>query len=158
MAFLLALPKIDRARTGIIARLPFGRRVKERLHHVAESVTLAVSGLRDPSRLLPFCSLTALVWTLDATTGVILAYAIGMRLVFSVALLLLTGLALGNALPSTPGAVGIFQFAAVTVLVPFHFTRTDAIAFILVGQAATYAVITTLGLIGLWRYRQQGEA
>jgi uncharacterized membrane protein YbhN (UPF0104 family) len=154
-ATLLALPWIDGGRAGFVARLPFGERAKRRLHHIAGSVTLAVSGLRDPIRLLRLCALTALVWTLDATAGMILARAIELHLLFAVALLLSTGLALGNALPSTPGAVGIFQFAAVTVLVPFGFTRTDAIAFILVAQAATYLVITALGLIGLWRYRAE---
>jgi uncharacterized membrane protein YuzA (DUF378 family) len=52
--------------------------------------------------------------------------------------------------------VGIFQFAAVKVLTPFNFTQTEAIAYILVAQAAAYIVITTLGLIGLWRYRVAG--
>jgi hypothetical protein len=154
-AFLLALPWIDRSRPRLVARLPFSERAKDRLHHIAASVTLAVSGLRDPLRLLRFCTLTALVWTLDATAAMILARAIGMHLRFAVALLLSTGLALGNALPSTPGAVGIVQFAAVTVLVPFGFTRTDAIAFILGAQATTYVVITALGLIGLWQCRIQ---
>ncbi len=153
IALLLVLPKLDRASTGIIARLPVSQGVKHRLHGIAQSATLALTALRDPSRLFQVCAVTALVWTLDATAAVILAHALGMRLLFAVALLLLTGLALGNALPSTPGAVGIFQFAAVTVLAPFNFTHTDAIAFILVAQAASYVVITTLGLVGLWRYR-----
>src|SRR6266568_502144 len=156
-AILLVLPAFDRARTGLIARLPLRGRLRERLHGIAASVTLALSAIRDPLRLLRLCALTALVWTLDATAAVILADALGMRLLFPIALLLATGLALGNALPSTPGAIGIFQFAAVAVLVPFNFTRTDAIAYILVAQAAAYFVITTLGLIGLWRYRANSE-
>jgi hypothetical protein len=36
---------------------------------------------------------------------------------------------------------------------PFNFTQTDAATYILVAQAVTYVVITTLGLIGLWQYR-----
>jgi hypothetical protein len=71
--------------------------------------------------------------------------------------LLSTGLALGNVLPSTPGAVGIFQFAAVQVLTPFNFTHTEAIAYILVAQAVGYFIITSLGLIGMWRYRAAGH-
>jgi uncharacterized membrane protein YbhN (UPF0104 family) len=107
-------------------------------------------------RLFQVCGATTIVWALDATAAVILARALGMHLLFSVAVLLSTGLAIGNALPSTPGAVGIFQFAAVTVLTPFNYTQTEAIAYILVAQAAGYVVITTLGLIGLWRYRLTG--
>jgi uncharacterized membrane protein YbhN (UPF0104 family) len=126
------------------------------MHGITETVTLALTALRDPSRLVRVCGATITVWTLDATAAVILARALGMHLVFPVAILLSTGLAIGNALPSTPGAVGIFQFAAVTVLTPFHYTQTDAIAYILFAQATAYVVITTLGLIGLWRYRVAG--
>jgi glycosyltransferase 2 family protein len=152
-AFLLALPAIDRARTGLIIRLPVSQRFKDRLHHIAENVGLALVALRNPWRLIRVCAITAVIWALDATTAVILAHALRLNLLFAVALLLSTGLALGNALPSTPGAIGIFQFAAITVLTPFNFSRSDAIAYILVAQAAAYVVITTLGLIGLWRYR-----
>lgn len=151
--FLMALPGIDRSRTGFVARFPVSARLKQKLHTIAQSVTLALGTLRNVLRLTQVCAATAVVWLLDATASVILAHAVGMHLLLSVALLLSTGLALGNALPSTPGAIGIFQFAAVTVLMPFHFTRSDAIAYILVAQAASYFVITTLGLVGLWQYR-----
>jgi glycosyltransferase 2 family protein len=154
--FFLLLPWIDRTRTGIVEHVPVGAKMKDRLHGIAESVTLALIALRDPLRLFRVCGATTVIWTLDACAAVILAHALGMRLLFSVAVLLSTGLALGNVLPSTPGAVGIFQFAAVQVLTPFNFTQTEAIAYILVAQAVGYAIITALGLIGLWRYRVAG--
>lgn len=153
IAFLLLLPRLDRARAGLIARLPFGPGMNRRLHDVAEGVSLGLTALRDPKRLLRICAVTAIIWTLDATAAVILAHALDMRLLFSVALLLGLGLGLGNALPATPGALGISQFVAVSVLVPFNFTHTDAIAYILVAQAGSYVVITLLGLLGLWQYR-----
>jgi glycosyltransferase 2 family protein len=156
-ASLLALPRIDRARTGLITRLPVSPRMKDRVHRITKSVNLALVAIREPWRLTRVCAISALIWALDATAAVILAHALGLHLMFPVALLLLTGLALGNALPSTPGAIGIFQFAAITVLTPFNFSRSDAIAYILVAQAAAYVVITTLGLIGLWRYRVSGR-
>jgi uncharacterized membrane protein YbhN (UPF0104 family) len=71
-----------------------------------------------------------------------------------VAFLLIAGLGVGTALPSTPGYVGIYQFVAVTVLTPFGFSRTDAIAFILVAQVLSNIVIGVWGSLGLWRYRQ----
>ena len=54
-----------------------------------------------------------------------------------------------GALPSTPGYVGIYQFVAVSVLSPFGFSRTDAIAYILFYQAVSYLVVLTWGLIAL---------
>ena len=65
-------------------------------------------------------------------------------------------LGLGSALPSTPGYVGVYQFVAVTVLTPFGFTRTDAIAYILVAQALMYVVIGFWGSVGFTRYRRLG--
>ena len=74
--------------------------------------------------------------------------------IFGALALLLASLGLGSALPSTPGYVGIFQFVAVTVLLPFGFSRTDAIAYILVAQAMGYIVIGFWGALGLIRYRR----
>lgn len=86
------------------------------------------------------------------------AAALGLRMPITVAFLVITGLSLGSALPSTPGYVGIYQFVAVTVLTPFGFTRTDAIAYILVAQALMYALIGFWGALGLWRYRRGRSA
>ena len=65
----------------------------------------------------------------------------------------IAGLGLGSALPSTPGYVGIYQFVAVKVLVPFGFSKTDAIAYILLAQAMQYAVIGLWGAFGFLHYR-----
>ena len=75
--------------------------------------------------------------------------ALGFTMPISAAFLLIAGLGLGSALPSTPGYVGIYQFVAVTVLEPFGFSRTDAIAYILVAQALRYVVIGFWGALGL---------
>jgi hypothetical protein len=82
------------------------------------------------------------------------ARALGLEVSFRVALLLLTGLGLGSALPSTPGYVGIYQFVAVTVLVPFGIGRDEALAYILVAQALNSVVMLAFGLPGL--YKLQG--
>ena len=153
IAFLMTLAEVDRARPGFFAHLPISKKTGDKLRNIAEQVNVALAALRSPSRVLQVCGLTTVVWLLDAVAAVILAHALGMHLLLAVALLLCTGLALGGALPSTPGAIGIVQFVAVTVLMPFHFARADAIAYILVAQASSYFVITTLGLIGLWQYR-----
>jgi uncharacterized membrane protein YbhN (UPF0104 family) len=95
-----------------------------------------------------------LIWSLDALAATVTAAALGLSMPFAVALLLIASLGLGSALPSTPGYVGIYQFVAVTVLGPFGFSRTDAIAYILVAQAIGYVVIGIWGSIGILRYRR----
>jgi uncharacterized membrane protein YbhN (UPF0104 family) len=59
---------------------------------------------------------------------------------------------LGSALPSTPGSLGVYQFVTITVLAPFGFSRSDALAYALIGQGVNYVVVTSLGLLGIWRY------
>ena len=83
----------------------------------------------------------------------VLARALNLAIPFATAFLLLAGLGLGSALPSTPGYVGIYQFVAVTVLTPFGFSRDSALALILVQQVMGYAVVLAFGLTGLYRLR-----
>jgi uncharacterized protein (TIRG00374 family) len=128
---------------------------------LAGAIDNALRGLRafhDPRRLAPFVALTSLIWTLDATGVVVGASALGLDVSFPLAFLLIAGLGLGSALPSTPGYVGIYQFVAVSVLTPFGFSRNDAIAYILVAQALGYVVIGVWGALGLLRYRRSRPA
>ena len=98
--------------------------------------------------------MTVLIWVCDDLAVVVAARGLHLEVSFSMAMLLLTGLGLGSALPSTPGYVGIFQFVAVTVLVPMGIAKSDALAFILVFQAYGYAMTLLLGLPCLWILRR----
>ena len=112
--------------------------------------------VHDARRLSGFVGLALLIWFLDAAGTTIGGAALGLRIPPAVAFLLLAGLSLGSALPSTPGYIGIYQFVTVSVMTPFGFSRADAIAFILVTQAVGYVVIGFWGALGLFRYRRSG--
>jgi uncharacterized membrane protein YbhN (UPF0104 family) len=137
--------------------LPLSSSVVKRLERAVEHIADGVRAFHDPSSFLLFLVYTMAIWGLDSFGVTIMARSLHMHMSIAVALLLLVGLGVGSALPSTPGYVGIFQFVAVTVLVPFHFTRSEAIAFILVAQAAGLAVTGVLGAIGLMQYRRMRE-
>lgn len=142
----LALNAVERSplpaawRPMLILRIDQGLRGVRAFHH--------------PRRLSGFAGLTVVIWVLDAVGTVVIGRALGFVIPLSVAFLLIAALGLSSALPSTPGYVGIYQFVAVTVLTPFAFTRTDAIAYILVAQAVSYVVIGFWGSLGLLRYRR----
>jgi uncharacterized membrane protein YbhN (UPF0104 family) len=129
-----------------------------------KAIALIDQGLRgirafhNVRRLGGFVGLTVLIWSLDAGSTVIIGSALGLPIPPSVAFLLIAALGLSSALPSTPGYVGIYQFVAVLVLTPFGFSRTGAIAYILVAQALGYVVIGLWGSLGLLRYRQHVPA
>jgi uncharacterized membrane protein YbhN (UPF0104 family) len=117
-------------------------------------VLQGVRSFHDVGRLCRFLALTAVIWCLDGMTTVLCAHSIGLSINLPLAFLLVAGLGLGSALPSTPGYVGIYQFVAVSVLTPFGFSRTDAIAYILFYQAVSYLVVLTWGLIALGQQRE----
>lgn len=140
------LPHTGHLLTKLLARLPLPAALRPRLLGLSEQVLLGMRAFHDWGRFGGFVFLTAIVWACDACSTMIGARALGIAIDFRVAMLLLTGLGLGSALPSTPGYVGIYQFVAVSVLVPFGIGKDAALAYILVAQAVSYVVVALLGL------------
>ena len=146
---IVVLPHTGRLVEGAMARLPLGR-FRKPLLALVEQVLLGLRAFHQWSRFLGFAVLTVAIWLLDVLTSMNIGWALGLDLRFAVVLLLLTGLGLSSALPSTPGYVGIYQFVAVTVLAPFGVGRDEALAFIVVFQALSYVMVVLYGLPGLY--------
>ncbi len=146
---IIVLPKLERLWRKLLGYAPVPVTIKDKLSSILEHILTGVRALHNPFRLLRFVGFTALIWLTDAVSTQIGMHSLGMHISLPVAFLLIAGLGLGSALPSTPGYVGIYQFVAVTVLVPFGFSQTDAIAYILLAQAVQYVVITFWGLLAL---------
>jgi uncharacterized protein (TIRG00374 family) len=150
---IAALPRLERPVMAVLDRIPWPSIRQPLLTAMAQGLR-GIRSFHDARRLLAFIGLTAVIWCADAVGSIVGGRAMGLAISLPAAFLLIAGLGLGSALPSTPGYVGIYQFVAVTVLTPFGFSRTQAIAFILVAQALSYVVMTVWGSIGLWRYRR----
>jgi uncharacterized protein (TIRG00374 family) len=151
-AGIAVLPFMHPLVQRIVVRLPLSEHARDRLVAAAEHALNGLRTFHDPGRIAAFIAVTIVIWYLDALGSVLAASALGLRLSLPVAFLLIAGLSVGSALPSTPGYVGIYQFVAVTVLTPFGFTRSDAIAFILLAQAMMYVVIGVWGGLALLRF------
>jgi uncharacterized protein (TIRG00374 family) len=150
---ILILPYTGSLCETIIARIPVSPAIRGKLIHLAGQILTGLRAFHDVRRLAGFLLLTVAIWGLDATGMMIGARAFNLNVTFPMASLLICGMGLGSALPSTPGYVGIYQFVAVTVLVPFGIAKDAAVAFILVGQAVGYIVVLVLGLPGVLQYR-----
>ena len=148
------LPLLGSVGTTVIERAPLPRGLRPKLIATMEHALRGMRAFHDFRRLSGFLALTVVIWCLDAAGTAIVAAALGLTMPMSAAFLLIAGLGLGSALPSTPGYVGIYQFVAVSVLAPFGFSRADAIAFILVAQAVSYVLVSFWGSIGIARYRR----
>ena len=154
---LIVLPRVKVLIERIIGRLPVPEKLRHRLVQMTGQVLLGIGAFHHAGRLAGFCSLTMAIWFLDAASAVVLARALGLSFGFPIALLMLAGIGLSSALPSTPGNVGIFQFVTVSVLVPFGIAHSDALAYALICQAANYLIVALWGLVALWRYNAPGR-
>lgn len=150
---IAVLPKLEGLFRSLVMRLPVPPGIREKLLRVLEQILIGIRTFHNLGRLSRFIALTVLIWFSDAVGTIIGMHALGLSASLSVAFLLIAGLGLGSALPATPGYVGIYQFVAVSVLTPFGFSRSDAIAYIILAQAIQYVLITFWGLIGLARSR-----
>lgn len=149
---IMLLPRSHGFLLAMLKRLPLGR-LHDKGEHVLKQVINGVGSFHDAGRLTRFVLLTGVIWCLDAASAVVGARAIGLTIAFPLAMLLIAGLGLGSALPSTPGYVGIFQFVAVSILTPSGFGRSEAIAYIIFWQAVSYVVYAFWGTIALIRDR-----
>lgn len=150
---IVVLPHTGNLCQAIISRLPLPAALKGKLLGLAEQVLLGLRAFHNVKRMAGFGLLTVVIWMSDAASVIVVAAGLGLHLSFAMGALLLTGLGLSSALPSTPGYVGIYQFVAVSVLTPFGVSRDLALAYILIWQAMAYVVVSIFGLPGLYRFR-----
>ena len=148
---LLTVPRFERPFRRLLERLPGPTRLHERLLGILTQFLSGMRAFAHPSRGFAFAGMTVLIWLTDAAGTIILTRAFGLNLTLPTAVMVLAGLGLSSAIPSTPGYVGVYQFAAVAVLVPLGYPRTGVLAYIIAAQAVGYVVITVWGLLGLWR-------
>ena len=143
------LPHLERPFVKLLGYLPLGAR----LQSLARQFLLGFRTLHHPSRAFQFLLLTAVIWPLDGLMAVWVGTSLGVPLGFTRAMILIAALGLSSAVPSTPGYVGVYQFVAVTVLAPLAIDRADALAIVLLLQAAIYLVMIVAGLAGLAQLR-----
>jgi uncharacterized protein (TIRG00374 family) len=148
------VPHTGNLLTKLLGSLPLPAALHAKLVGLSEQVLLGMRAFHHWGRFGGFVLLTVAIWSCDAFSTMVGARALGLHLTFPIAMLLLTGLGLGSALPSTPGYVGIYQFVAVSVLVPFGISKDAALAYILITQAVGYVVIVVLGLPSLSLLRE----
>ena len=156
---IAVLPYMERWLIPVTRRAFFlSESLRKSLLQLILQVLRSLRAFHKPKQLLTFLAFTGVVWTVDALGAWIATRGYDIHISFPVALLLITGLGLGSALPSTPGYLGIYQFVAVSVLTPFGVDRNEALAYIIVGQALGYLAVLALGVFGLYRLRSAGAA
>lgn len=149
VAAIVLLPLFENFWFRILGRLPVPEGLRGTVETILRHVLAGIRSFHDSGRLAKFLALTAVIWMGDGIITILGARSLSITIGLPVALLLVAGLGLGSALPSTPGYVGIYQFVAVSILTPFGYSKTEAIAYILLFQAINYVVILFWGLLGM---------
>lgn len=155
LCILLFLPAFSHAFAHMAKKLRLPHKLAHRGIEILHDIgTGSRSLLHHPARTAAYVALTAAMWVSDAAAILYLALAFHDSLGFTESLLFLAALGLSSAIPSTPGYIGIFQFVAVAVLVPFGLSHADALAIVLVYQATAILQQLVWGGLGwaLLRY------
>lgn len=149
LVIVLIAPRMGGLIHAIIRRIPIAPKMRDKLEGVTDNFLIGAGALQHPTRLAQFAALSAVLWSLDTVVGTLLARAFDLPLTPAQVFVLIAALGIFSAVPSTPGGIGVYQWVANAVLVPFGLSDSQALAYILAFQANQYIGITIWGLLGL---------
>ncbi len=160
IAGVLIAPRLERQLRALLAwllaKLPLPAGIAEKLDAFLVRFLTGMRALINPRRAVLFALFAAGAWSIDVVVASMVGRAFDMALTVPQILLLLASLGLASAAPSTPGYIGIYQAVAVAVLVPFGYTESTVIVFIIAFQIVSYLMVIAFGALGLWRLNTGG--
>lgn len=154
---LAAAPaRFQRLLAWLVRRWP---RLERRLGHVLETFLTGLQGVRAPSHALPLLGWTVLVWVFPALAAWTMLRGVHLDLPFVAGWTVMAFVGLGVSIPSAPGYVGVFHYAAVLALGVFGAPDTKAVGYALLLHASQILPITVVGWVFLLReHVSLGEA
>lgn len=124
----------------------------EKVIRFSEQFLRGIEALHHPKRVMLFILYTSVIWLMDGIGTIIVAHTLHIDLFLHQGFVLLAGLGLSSAIPSTPGYVGVYQFVAVFILEPFGISNAKALAFIIFMQITNILIILFWGGIAAIRF------
>jgi glycosyltransferase 2 family protein len=132
------------------ARLPFGLGSQLRLEQTARQFAEGTDSLREPRLWAWLLTWTTVTWLFSLASSWAGAQALGVSASLQMLLLLTVLTSTGQAVPSSPGYVGVYHAAATVALTTFGVDTTTALAIAVVTHAFSYGSLVIVGLIALW--------
>ena len=137
----------------VFARIYAGRRSAIRAPRqprgrVAKVLRDTVEMLGEPigrRRAATWIALTACTWSLSSVATALVARSVGIELAPLEAVFVTSALALGVAIPSSPGYIGTYQWLGVAALGLLDIPVEQALAFSILMQASWYVPTTLVG-------------
>jgi uncharacterized protein (TIRG00374 family) len=132
------------------ARMPFGLgrrlRVQESARHFAEGT----DSLREPRLWALLLGWTAITWLIALASALGGTLSLGVLPGLPALLFLLVLTNTSQAVPSSPGYVGVYHAAAFVALTSFGVDQASAVGIALITHAFSYGGLVLAGLIALW--------
>ena len=151
LAGLFFAPRLEKQILWLVNRLPLPQKINALVINFTSRFILGMHALQKPRKLFTFLAYSTAIWTLDAILAVLVGAAFNISIPIATAFIIIAALGLSSAIPSTPGYIGVYQFAAVTVMTPLGYRLEDILVFILAYQALGYVGLGIWGGLGFWR-------
>ncbi len=103
-----------------------------------------------PRLWVPLLGWTAVTWAFSLLTAWAGCVALGIAPGLPALLFLIVLTSSGQAVPSSPGYVGVYHYLAALALTTFGVDRATAIGIAIITHAFSYGPLVVVGLIALW--------
>lgn len=154
LVLLLFVPRPILAVVNFCLR-PVPKGIADRITGLLDAFIAGLEALRSPLEVAKIAGLAALIWFCEAATfaSVLRAFPLGLADSewLAAALFLLVFINLGIMIPSAPGYIGTYQLFATIALGAFAVDAASGVALSFVAHALQYSIVTTMGLLCLWR-------
>lgn len=117
------------------------------LHKFAQGLQVTTS----PSQMLKVSLLSLLSWGIAGLSMLCYVRAFRLAVPWQAAILVLVVTNLGGAIPSSPGAIAVYEFLAISALSVWLSDRSVALGFAAVTHAVNLVLVVVLGLVAAWR-------
>ena len=130
--------------------VPFGLGRRLRLEHAAGQFAEGTDSLRKPALWIPLLGWTAITWSFAFGSAWGGALAVGLQPDVSALVFLVVLTSTGQAVPSSPGYVGVYHAAAVLALQQFGVDPATALGMAVLTHALSYGSLVIVGVLALW--------
>ncbi|MBV9600718.1 MAG: flippase-like domain-containing protein [Chloroflexi bacterium] len=136
---------------GMVEKLlPFGVGPRLRLQEAARDFAEGTDSLQVPTLWVGLLGWTAVTWLFSIGTTWAGTLALGIQPGFAAILFVVVLTSTGQAVPSSPGYVGVYHAASVLALTAFGLDPATALGIALITHAFSYGTLVIAGMIALW--------
>ncbi|MGH7277393.1 MAG: lysylphosphatidylglycerol synthase transmembrane domain-containing protein [Candidatus Rokuibacteriota bacterium] len=162
-AVLLAVDVVAVAALAAVALRPDGARrlidrlmerwpaLRQRIGTTLETFVRGLDGIRTRAHILPLTAWTLVVWAIPALAAWASLRAVNLELPWVAGWAVLVFVGIGISIPSAPGYVGVFHYAATLATGIFGVSPAAAVGYALVYHASQFVPITLLGWLYLMK-------